>query len=313
MVNVVIDTVRASRDGHQFHEAWVARCALALLLSRNGLCAIAVEGLAEEDEEDVSAATVEVADATFYFGNAASFEACSRMEIAQFKYSIGGQDNALRMADARKTLTKFAAAEADLTAQHGMAAVSAKVTYSLNTNRPISNGVLEALCAASRSEVPGSEDGKAQLDQLRSAVPLADAQFRSFASRIVLAGRMESLPDVERGNARTIADWSASDDVLAGARLGDLRQLVRDKAGSAGQRNNLITQVDILAVLRLSEEGDLLPTPQAFPEVGEIVKRAQLADFIKNVASAALDRPCGRGTRKDSVCREPGHRVGRSG
>jgi len=66
---VVIDTVRASRDGHQFHEAWVARCALALLLPRNGLYAIAVEGLAEEDEEDVSAATVEVADATLYFGN----------------------------------------------------------------------------------------------------------------------------------------------------------------------------------------------------------------------------------------------------
>ena len=51
---MVIDTVRASRDGHQFHEAWVARCALALLLPRNGLYAIAVEGLAEEDEEDVS-------------------------------------------------------------------------------------------------------------------------------------------------------------------------------------------------------------------------------------------------------------------
>jgi len=82
---VVIDTVRASRDGHQFHEAWVARCALALLLPRNGLYAIAVEGLAEEDEEDVSAATVEVADATLYFGNGASFEACSRMEIAQFR------------------------------------------------------------------------------------------------------------------------------------------------------------------------------------------------------------------------------------
>jgi hypothetical protein len=286
MVDVVIDTIRASRDGHQFHEAWVARCALALLLSRNGLYAIAVEGLAEEDEEDVSGATVEVADATFYFGNGASFEVCSRMEIAQFKYSIAVQDNALRMADARKTLTKFAVAEADFTAQHGMAAASAKVTYSLNTNRPISGGMLEALCAASLGEMPGSEDGKAQLDQLRSAVPLADAQFRSFASRIVLAGRMESLRDIERGNARTIADWSASDDVLAGARLGDLRQLVRDKAGSAGQRNNLITRVDVLGALHLSEEGDLLPTPQAFPDVGEIIKRAQLADFVIHIASA---------------------------
>lgn len=85
---------------------------------------------------------------------------------------------------------------------------------------------------------------------------------------------------------KAIADWSASNDALTSARLGDLRQLVRDKVGSAGQHNNLITQVEVLAALRLSEEGDLLPTPQAFPEVGEIVKRAQLADFIKNITNA---------------------------
>ena len=286
MPDISIDNVRASKDGHQFHEAWVARCALGLLLSRNALYAIAVEGLAEEDEEDLSDATVEIADATFYFGGGASFEACSRMEMAQFKYSIAALDKALRVADARKTLAKFAAAETDFTAKHGAAAVSTKLTYSLNTNRPISAGMLEAIRAVSTGEMPASDDGKAQLDQLRAAVPLAGDQLRSFASRVVLVGRMESLRDLERGNARTIADWSASDDVLARARLGDLRQVVRDKAGSAGQRNNLIKQVDILAALGLAQESDLLPTPQAFPEVGEVVKRAQLADFIKEIASA---------------------------
>jgi hypothetical protein len=64
-----IDSVRASRDGHhQFHEAWVARCSLGLLLARNNLHAIAVEGLAEEDERGASKAAVEIADATFYYG-----------------------------------------------------------------------------------------------------------------------------------------------------------------------------------------------------------------------------------------------------
>lgn len=46
-----VDSVRASRDGHQFHEAWVARRALGLLLPRFDLYGIAVEGLSEEDEE----------------------------------------------------------------------------------------------------------------------------------------------------------------------------------------------------------------------------------------------------------------------
>jgi hypothetical protein len=286
MADLLIDMVRASKDGHQFHEAWVARCALGLLLSRNTLHAIAVEGLAAEDEEGVSDATVEIADATFYYGSGASFEACSRMEMAQFKYSVAARDKSLRIADARKTLAKFAAAEADFTNKHGALAVSAKLTYSLNTNRPISAGMLEALHAASKSEAPTSESGKTQLDQLGAAVPFTGDQLSSFASRVVLVGRMESLRDLERANARTIADWSASDDVLARARLGDLRQVVRDKAGSAGQHNNLIKQVDVLAALGLAQETDLLPTPQAFPEVGEVVKRAQLANFIQDIESA---------------------------
>jgi hypothetical protein len=281
-----VDKVRASRDGHQFHEAWLARCALGLLLPRNRLYAIAVEGLAQDDEEDVSGATVEIADATFYFGGGASFEACSRMEIAQFKYSIAVQDRPLRVADVRKTLMKFAIAETEFNAQHGEPSVSAKLKYSLNTNRPISDGMLEAVRAAATGEVLGFEDGEAQLDQLRAASPLTGDQLRSFASRITLVGQMQSLRDIERGNAQTIADWSASNDVLASARLGDLRQVVRDKAGSAGQHGNLITAVDVLAALRLTEEADLLPTPQAFPEVGAVVKRAQLAVFVKDIATA---------------------------
>ncbi len=286
MAEVLVDAVRASRDGHQFHEAWVARCALALLLSRHGLHAIAVEGFAEEDEEGVSGASVEVADATFYFGDGASLECCSRMEIAQFKYSVTNRDSALRVSDARKTLAKFAAAEADFTNKHSRLMVAAKLTYWLYTNRPISDGMLQALSAAAIGDAPAYTDAEAQLEQLLAAVPLRDDQLRSFASRVVLVGRMQKLHEIERGNARTIADWSASNDVLANARLGDLRQLVRDKAGSAGQRNNLIRQVDVLAALHVSEEADLLPTPQAFPEIGEIVERVQLADFIRGVASS---------------------------
>jgi hypothetical protein len=83
-----VDSVRASRDGHQFHEAWVARRALGLLLPRFDLYGIAVEGLSEEEEEGAPAAAVEIADATFYYGNGTSFESCARIEVAQFKYSI---------------------------------------------------------------------------------------------------------------------------------------------------------------------------------------------------------------------------------
>ena len=59
-----IDTVRASRDGHEFHEAWVARKCLGLLLPGAELVGIAVEGFANEDQRGVSNEGNEIADAS---------------------------------------------------------------------------------------------------------------------------------------------------------------------------------------------------------------------------------------------------------
>lgn len=68
-----VDNVRASRDGHEYHETWTARKALQLLLPDNNLYAIAVEGMSPVDQTSVSASAVEVADLTLYFGNHSSF------------------------------------------------------------------------------------------------------------------------------------------------------------------------------------------------------------------------------------------------
>jgi len=46
-----IDKVRASRDGHEYHEAWTARKALQLLLPSDNLVGIAVEGLQSDEQE----------------------------------------------------------------------------------------------------------------------------------------------------------------------------------------------------------------------------------------------------------------------
>ena len=225
-----VDSVRASRDGHQFHEAWVARCALGLLLPRFDLRAIAVEGLSEEDELGAPAAVVEIADATYYYGNGASFETCTRMEVAQFKYSISNADTPLRMADVRKTLAKFAATENEFVSKHGGDAVALKITYSINSNRPFAADMLEAFRAASTGQPAVAADVDAQLRQLRSVVKRSGDGLRRFASRVLLIGRMDSLEAIERGNARTVADWSVSNDALARARIGELRDIVQQES-----------------------------------------------------------------------------------
>jgi hypothetical protein len=56
--------VRASRDGHEYHEAWTARKAMQLLLGDDHLIGIAVEGLEPRDQIHASSETAEVADLT---------------------------------------------------------------------------------------------------------------------------------------------------------------------------------------------------------------------------------------------------------
>lgn len=285
MADVAIDKVRSSRDGHQYHEAWLARRALGLLFRQDGLCAIAVEGLSEEDEGDVGEEAVEIADATFYFGEGPSFERCDRIEIAQFKYSIARANTDFRFTDAQKTLKKFATTDSDFVTKHGATQTSAKLRFAIVTNRPIANALVEALDALAASTQPPSVDGKAQYKNIVAKVGLPPDRLKDFAARISLTGRSGNLQTVEATNARIIADWSASNDAIARARLGDLRKLIRDKAGSIGQKNNRVTTVDVLAALDLADESALLPTPEAFPEPGPLVEREQLSDFIGRLAA----------------------------
>lgn len=69
-----INKVRASRDGHEFHEAWAARKALQLIFPSDELVGIAVEGPSPKDEKTASAASVEVADLVFFYGKKSSFD-----------------------------------------------------------------------------------------------------------------------------------------------------------------------------------------------------------------------------------------------
>jgi hypothetical protein len=283
MADDVIDTVRASRDGHQYHEAWMARRALGLLLARDGLCAIAAEGLSVEDEEGASKGTLEVADATFYYGQQPTFDQSTRLEIAQFKYSVAREHVPLRFFDARKSIQKFVAAETDFITKHGEQPTREKLRFALITNRPITSDLNDALANAATGSVPSSKDAKNQYDQLCAAIPFQGDQLMAFAARVCFQGRAGGLGTVEALNARIIADWSASDDVLARARLGELERLVRKKAGTAGQGDNLIARVDVLGALRISHEDQLFPTPQAFPDPGQIVERGQVAEFVQRV------------------------------
>lgn len=275
----LVDSAGPSRDGHEFHEAWAARKAMQLLLPRDELVAIAVEGLSEGDETHVSQEAVDVADLTLYYGRDASFEEADRVEILQSKYSPKQASKEFRASDAKKTVTKFAQSYRDHLDSYGQDATSKKLFFELITNRPIFSGLLTAVEGlASGSQLRG--EAIKQANQFKVASGLTGDALKEFASKFLLRGLSGSLKDTKGDLRKILVDWSATYDAMARARLGDVRNMVRKKAGYDEEHLKVIRQVDVLSALELSGIDDLLPCPASLVDVGEVVTREQLPDAI---------------------------------
>lgn len=279
-----IDKVRASRDGHEFHEAWTARKAMQLLLPDSDLAAIAVEGLSPADQAGASDAMVEVADLTFYHGGNPIFEDTTRTTVTQLKYSIAAQNKDFRASDAKKTVQKFGATYRSFKRKHGARAVEDKLYFQLVTNRPISDALLQAIEATSTGTNP-TGDSREQARQFKFASGLSGKLLAAFARKFKVIGHSWNLPQTKDELASLLIDWSATNDPIAAARLGKLRELVRDKAGHASTGRNLIRRTDVLAALQVGDPKDLLPCEAAPVDVGEILERTQLDEAVSRIGS----------------------------
>jgi hypothetical protein len=275
-----IDVVRASRDGHQYHEAWAARIVLELLPPKTTLSAVAIEGFSQDDVDGISSAAHEIADLVRYRGGH-SVPSADRVETIQFKYSIASADKPMRAAEMAKTIRKFASADTDilsLTSAHA----KPKGHYELITNRPIDQDAAIAL-AALRTGQDASAGAGEQLTQLRAAIGLEGHNLRSFAERLTLTGSGGSLAAAEHRNLQTLASWSGATDTLTETRLSNLRHLVRERAGSRGQGANLIARVDVLGALNVAHENDLYPVPAALPAIETPINRPVLQELVREI------------------------------
>ncbi len=283
-----IDKVRASRDGHEYHEAWTARKALQLLLPTDNLVGIAVEGLHPTDQAAAASKTVEIADIVLYYGNRSTFKGADNVKITQFKYSVSSRDDYFRASHAKKTIAKFAAAYLDHKKRYGAKEVRDKLEFELITNRPI-YPALEQAIASIADRKPLSGEVKKQAEQFKAASGLDDRTLAEFAGKCLFTGLAGSLTGTKRDLSRTLVDWSAASDAVARARIGEMRKMVRDKAGYAGANRNVIKRADVLAALDVQDPDDLFPCPASFPKIGPIVERKQIEEAIALIPR--LDKP----------------------
>ncbi len=277
-----IDKVRASREGHAYHEAWAARVALELLVPSTMLKAIALEGFSAEDAPGMSAEATEIADLVRYRG-AVNLESASAVEVVQFKYSIAQAAVPMRATNVTSTLVKFAKVDNDFIGRASRAKVEAVVSYELVTNRPFHPSLISAIDGLQR-DLLLEGDAAAQAEVIKSATGLIGGALTSFLSRFSLTGNGQHILEVRASVHRTLADWGGASDTLTQMRLANLRDLVKDKAGAAGQYNNLIDRIAVLAVLGVAHESELFPTPDSFPAIGLAIKRPIADDIASQVS-----------------------------
>ena len=277
-----VDKVRASRDGHEYHEIWTARKATQLLWPDSKLKAIAIEGLSPQDQSKASSHTIEIADLTYYFGEGTDFESASQVVIAQFKYSVSYKDDEYRASHAKKTIEKFADVYRSYKRKYGVKVVQEKLRFELVTNRPICKFFVEAINSISCGEEKAG-DVKRQASLIKKYTKLSGKPLINFSKQLEVIGLTGNLPDIKSDLTRQLIDWSATSDPIASARLGELVSLVRDKAGYAGTNKNVISRKDILAALKIGDPSDLLPCEAALADFGKTLEREQFSEALDQI------------------------------
>jgi hypothetical protein len=281
-----IDTVRASRAGHTFHERWAARRALQLVFPKDKLFAIAVEGLSSTETAKPGEKAEEVADLVLYYGRGDNFATSDRLETVQFKYKL--RPDEVTASFLRKTIEKFCATivgyEQDFTA----ADVDAKVAFIFVTNASFDSDLWEAL-AALQSGVPATGRSAVRQAQYLTAICAKSGvpDPKRLFSRVEFRAAEKNLLAQSNALRRTLTDWSAGADSQAKLRLHDMQDLVLKKAGPSGQGKNLIRGEDVLDALDCEPE-DLFPADTRFIDVGAVVVRNELDMVCAKIAQLSV-------------------------
>lgn len=282
-----VDSTRASRAGHVFHERWAARRALQLVFPRDRLFAIAVEGISTTETAHPGVQAEQIADLVLYYGQGNNFETCDSLETIQFKYKV--REEKVTASYLKKTICKFADTMVGYEKTFPEGVVSEKLSFSFVTNVDFETNLWSALGAIVDGSEPGNQSAATQARFLRKWCAdhgLDDAK-RLF-SRIDFRAGTKNLGAQTNALRRTLTDWSAGADSEARLRIFALQELIMRKAGPGGQVNNLIHREDVLDALDCEPE-ELFPADTRFVDVGAVIERREL-EVATSVLSSS-DRP----------------------
>lgn len=284
-----VDTVRASRAGHTFHERWAARRALQLVFPKDNLFAIAVEGLSPHESLQLGKEAEDIADLILFYGNGDTFETCAAQQILQFKYKVSAQP--VTSSYLKKAIKKFAATLRDFKAHVSDEDVATKLSFGFVTNAEFSGDLWDAIACFKSGSIPETDSAKKQFQHLKTWCTEEKIEAGEIFPLIEFRAATSDLPAQNRSLRRTVSDWSTDSVGQAAKRLFALVELVREKAQIEGQGKNSIRREDVLDALEWRPSAVYDRRTPAAPAHGPDVP-ASVWQAVPGVCRAALPPTC---------------------
>ena len=185
----MVNPVRPSRDGDQFHYLWAARRCLLLLAPKTDLVAIAVEGASPEERPSGSngPAGDSVIDVAEYYGDT---DPCRARHITyvQLKHSTRRATQPWTLSGLAGTLEGFAARYRELYERFGAADLARRFEFRFVTNRPVGPAAVETARDAANLAAPRHRKEFARLQQITG---LAEAELSAFCNLLHFEDRQD--------------------------------------------------------------------------------------------------------------------------
>lgn len=283
--NEYIDLVRFRNDGEDFHINWTTRRALRILGNRDGLVAVAVEGISDRDRYKGRqiAEGLLVADTVEYYGGE-TLEDASLIVVNQLKYSTQHASKPWSWRDLEHMVQEFASRYHAIARRFGVAKARSKLRFRFVTNRPVSKNVLEAIAylTGERAEPPKGH-ALTVAAAMTTTAKLAGKPLAAFLKLVDLGDR-----EISRDAVATRAASEANDLLPSIARdsVSVLRDIVRRFGTSSHAEDPTIRLETVLQAFGIDDPAKLFPAPSEFEVLSKLVVRRQEAELAKVVRTA---------------------------
>lgn len=272
-------SIRASRDGDQFHYLWAARRCLRLLSAAEGLAAIAIEGpSANEGSKTETVAGEEVIDVAEYYGSQ-DITRATRVCYIQLKYSTSQSTVAWTPSGLRKTIVAFAKRYRGLREQFGGKDLYGRFEFCFVSNRPVDSKVHETVGDAASGTTPRHPE---ILKKLKRFVGLTGPALSDFYRTFRIEDGQDGYWDQRNILVQDLSGYLPDADADAPVQL---KELVTQRALSQSTANPTVTKNDVLRALK-TDESQLFPAQSLIASVQNLVPREQEPELIEEIVRA---------------------------